>query len=224
MTNVGLYSSPLLRPIGAALLAFALHFPGVACAAVAAMPCEPKFSPLAHYDQGTQTSVTAHPSGLVLEFHQTEGLFDSSLWYRLGTLDGPSVNWEGSRHSGTSGYQPAVAISREGYVIVVYSNKYNKFGSDLYYRVGKVDPYLGNNQSITWLTDTIHWDAGFNGSIAMNHDGVIVGVHEAGQGGDGLYYRVGHLRNPAGGDYTVQWDGVAWGNQVRHRNKSEHCG
>jgi len=216
MTNHDLYSARLLRPLCASLVAFAFYFPGAACAAgsdgtVAAMACEPKFSPLAKYDQGAQTSLAAHPSGLVLEFHQTEGLFDSSLWYRLGTLVVPSVKWGGSQHSGTSGYDPAVAISREGYVLVVHSNKSYKSGSDLYYQVGKVDPYGGHNQSITWLTGIMHWDAGFNGSIAMNDSGVIVGVHEAGRGGDGLYYRVGHLRNPAGGDYTVQWDGVAWG-------------
>lgn len=40
---------------------------------------------------------------------------------------------------------------------------------------------------------------------------MIVGVHEAGRGGDGIYYRVGHLRNPAGGDYTIQWDSGQWG-------------
>jgi hypothetical protein len=26
-----------------------------------------------------------------------------------------------------------------------------------------------------------------------------------------MYYRVGHLRNPAGGDYTIQWDSPSWG-------------
>jgi hypothetical protein len=39
----------------------------------------------------------------------------------------------------------------------------------------------------------------------------IVGVHESGGGGNGLCYRVGHLRNPAGYDYTIQWDSPTWG-------------
>jgi len=26
-----------------------------------------------------------------------------------------------------------------------------------------------------------------------------------------MYYRVGHLRNPAAGDYTIQWDSPSWG-------------
>jgi len=28
---------------------------------------------------------------------------------------------------------------------------------------------------------------------------------------DGLYYRVGHLRDPENGDYTIQWDSTPWG-------------
>jgi hypothetical protein len=32
-----------------------------------------------------------------------------------------------------------------------------------------------------------------------------LGVHESNTAGTGLYYRVGHLRNPAGGDYTIAW-------------------
>jgi hypothetical protein len=106
---------------------------------------------------------------------------------------------------------PSVALSKEGYVIVVHSNNNFKSGTDLYYRVGKINPDGDQNQSIAWLTDFVHWDAGFHAAIAINDRGVIVGVHEAGRGGTGLYYRVGHLRNPAGGDYTVQWDSTPWG-------------
>jgi hypothetical protein len=42
---------------------------------------------------------------------------------------------------------------------------------------------------------------------------VIVGVHETGHASTGIYYRVGHLRNPAGGDYTIQWDSGQYGIQ-----------
>jgi len=37
-----------------------------------AMPCNPAFGPVFQYDQGVQTSVAAHPSGLFIEFHQSE--------------------------------------------------------------------------------------------------------------------------------------------------------
>jgi hypothetical protein len=36
-------------------------------------------------------------------------------------------------------------------------------------------------------------------------------VHRTHGSSDALYYRVGHLTNPAGGDYTIQWDSGAWG-------------
>jgi hypothetical protein len=62
-------------------------------------------------------------------------------------------------------------------------------------------------QSITWLTDEIFWDAGFHTSIAINDNGIIVGVHESSDtNNNNLHYRIGHLRNPQNGDYTIQWD------------------
>jgi hypothetical protein len=79
-----------------------------------------------------------------------------------------------------------------------------------YYRVGKVDPHGDENQSIKWITDLIHWDNGYHTSIAINDNGFIVGVHES-DGGTGLYYRVGQLRNPAGGDYTIAWNSGSTG-------------
>jgi hypothetical protein len=40
-----------------------------------------------------------------------------------------------------------------------------------------------------------------------------VGVHETGHNSTGLYYRVGHLRNSAVGDYTIYWDSGTHGIQ-----------
>jgi hypothetical protein len=171
----------------------------------------PQFADVVKYDSGWQTSIAAHPSGLTLEVHQTHSLLDWSIWYRIGTQEGTGVKWGASQHSGATGFWPTVAISGDGYVVLVNSNQSTKGGSHLYYRVGKIDPYAGHNQSITWLTDAIHWDAGFHSSIAMNDNGVIVGVHESGTGGNGIYYRVGHLRNRAGEDYTIAWDSAPWG-------------
>jgi len=215
---INLYSSPLLRRIGAALIASSLCFQSAARASgsdasVAAIDCEPQFTPLAEYDHGVQSSTAVHPSGLVLEFHKTDNIFDSSLWYRLGTLDGPTVSWAGSRRSVANGYQPAVAVTKEGYVILVFSSSPFKNESDLSYHIGQIDPYGGNNQSISWLTPSIRWDRGFNGSIAINDDGVIVGVHETGHASTGLYYRVGHFRNPPACDFTIQWDSSHYGIQ-----------
>ena len=170
------------------------------------------FGPASQYDDGMQSSVAAHRSGFVLEFHKTEAL-NSKIWYHVGTLSGSNVTWGSSQYSGFFGYWPTVAISNEGYVLLVYSTNVSKDGSDLKYRVGKIDPNGGVNQSVRWLTDSIHWDGGFHSSIAINDHGVIVGVHETGHASTGLYYRVGHLRNPAAGDYTIQWDSGAYGIQ-----------
>jgi hypothetical protein len=46
-----------------------------------------------NYDTGRQQTVAIHPSGLVLEFHQTETFGWSDLWYHVGRLQGTTVNW-----------------------------------------------------------------------------------------------------------------------------------
>jgi hypothetical protein len=159
------------------------------------------------YDQGVETSLAALPTGLVLEAHQTHSFGGNDLWYHLGSLHGSSLTWEGSQLFPWRGFWPNVAISKEGYVIFVYSSRPGKSSSDLYYAVGKINPYGPANQTIQWLTESLRWDSGFHSSIAIKDtDGTIVGVHESGSGGTGLYYRVGHLNNPNAGDYTIAWD------------------
>jgi hypothetical protein len=169
------------------------------------------WSPSQRYDQGEDTSLAAHVSGLVLEIHQSHAIGNRGLWYHVGMLSGTSVTWGRSQSMGYSeGSWPNFAISKEGYVIFVYSTGQFKSGSDLRYQVGKIDPYGSIDQSITWLAYG-KWDAGFHSSIAINDNGTIVGVHESGTGGTGLYYRVGHLKNPNAGDYTIAWDSGDYG-------------
>jgi hypothetical protein len=66
-----------------------------------------------------------------------------------------------------------------------------------------IDPNGGVDQSLTWLTKEIHWDAGFHARIAMNDNGLIVGVHETGHASTGMYYRVGHFTNPATWNFKI---------------------
>jgi hypothetical protein len=47
------------------------------------------------------------------------------------------------------------------------------------------------------------YDTGYHGSISINRQGVIAEAHE---GGKSLFYRLGHLTKPAGGDFTITWD------------------
>jgi hypothetical protein len=121
------------------------------------------------------------------------------------------VTWGASRRAGISGHKPAVALSKEGYVILVFSDQDHKNGSNLIYQVGRIDPYGGRRQSIAWLTDAIGWDRGFHNAVAINDNGIIVGVHETGHASTGLYYRVGRFADPAAGAYTIHWDSGVYG-------------
>ena len=168
-----------------------------------------EFDPPVFYGNGLQSSLAAKSSGLVLQFNRAP--LNDEIWYNVGKLGMTSMVWGANQFSGLRGHWPTVALTKDGYVLVVYNNQDRKNGCQLYYRVGKIDPLGDQNQSITWLTNSIHWDAGYKASISINDKGVIVGVHETGHNSNGMYYRVGHLRNPAGGDYTVQWDSPSWG-------------
>jgi hypothetical protein len=173
-----------------------------------------RWTPSEEYDQGVDTSLAAHASGIVLEAHQTHTIAGRSLYYTLGRLNGTTLTWGGNRLLPFVGFWPNVAISKEGYVIFVYSSGAYKSDSRLWYAVGKIDPYGATDQTIQWLQDSILCDSGFHSSISINDNGTIVGVHESGSGGKGLYYRVGHLKNPNGGDYTIAWD--SGGNGIKY--------
>jgi hypothetical protein len=158
------------------------------------------------YDNGIQTALASHSAGLDLEAHQSSspGL---DLWYRFGSLNARNEAWGKSQTLPFSGSWPNVAISREGYVILIYSNGRFKANSGLSYAIGFMNVHGGRDQAISWLTPNgDRFDSGFHSSTAINGDGVIVEVHESGSGGTGLYYRVGHLEHPTGGDPSIVWD------------------
>jgi hypothetical protein len=54
----------------------------------------------------------------------------------------------------------------------------------------------------------VYFDRGFHSSTAINENGVILDVHESGHSSSstGLYDRVGHFTDLAGGNYTIVWD------------------
>ncbi len=170
-----------------------------------------QWSPAQSYDTGQDTAVAMHPSGLVLEFHRTHVYGGLTLWYRVGRVEGNTVTWGRSQGLPGSGTWPNVAITREGYVLYVWSTYGYKTNSDLKYMVGKIDPNGDANQSITWLTYEQKFDSGFHSSTVVSDNGVIVEVHESGRGGKGLYYRVGHLADPATGNFNIVWDSGDYG-------------
>jgi hypothetical protein len=170
-----------LCPISAFLLTLCFYFPGLAYAnskvsgglltiapsgvAVENSGCDLEFKPSALYDSGLQSSIALHSSGLALEFHRASP-FNDRIWYRVGKqfpLNKTDIVWGNSQSADANGAWPAVAISQEGYIIVVHSDREFKWGSKQYYRVGKIDPKGDENQS-----NSIQWDSGYHTSIAIN--------------------------------------------------------
>ena len=72
-------------------------------------------------------------------FHS--GIYSWNIYYRIGLVEATGVSWGPTQEAGVWGLWPAVALSKEGYVIVVYSDRSARSGSEQYYRVGKINPY-----------------------------------------------------------------------------------
>ena len=148
------------------------------------------------YDTGVQPSVAIHSNGLVVEFHKSQNT--SRIWYRFGQAHAYYIEWGRSREAGWVGFFPAVAITKEGYVIVTYSSgSANK--PDLKYSIGQVDLKAGIDQAIDWKSKGITYDSGSHNSIAYFNN-TVVDVH---QSGNGLFYRIGWLLKPENG--TISW-------------------
>ena len=179
------------------------------------------WSDLAYVGGGYRSSTAMHYSGMVVEVHDSTGaLWSTGLYYHIGKLDatGTKVTWSPSKHIPgkpnpkpkpgcyCAPVYPSVAITNEGYVIVTYSLGKNKKDSTLNYRVGTLNLNGDLEQKIQWKTDIETFDSGYHGTIAVNASGVIAEAHESGSGGKGIYYRLGHLTDPAGGDFHIIWD------------------
>jgi hypothetical protein len=163
------------------------------------------------YDNGYEDSVAMHSSGLIIDVHASGAtrITYTGLYYRLGKFDAASgtVSWGPSRtwvDAGTAGSWPSAAITREGYVILTYSNAFNKSGSTLRYSVGTLDPNGSNSQQIQFKLKDQQFDKGFHDSIAVNSYGTIAEAHEA-DGKTGLWYRLGYLNAPGSGDFKIVW-------------------
>ena len=83
--------------------------------------------------------------------------------------------WQGSQTI-EKGYAPAVALTDNGRVVVVYEN--NKFTTyKTYYCLGIVD---FDSKTIRWTVQREPYGSGGqNLSISMNNDGTIVEVHRS---------------------------------------------
>jgi hypothetical protein len=164
------------------------------------------------FDTGYESSIAIHPSGLIVEVHNSAQsiLTYTGLYYRIGKLDptketvkwGPSHRWVAA---GRNGSWPAVAITKEGYAILTYSNAFTKSNAVLRYSVGTLDLNGGTDQLIDFRVQNEKLDTGFHDSISVNYNGTIAEAHEA-DGKKGMYYRLGHLNAPASGNFKIVWD------------------
>jgi hypothetical protein len=164
------------------------------------------------FDTGYESSVAMHPSGLIVEVHSSGQTFltYNGLFYRIGKLDptkgtvawGPSRRWVTKDKNGS---WPAVAITKEGYAILTYSNAFTKSNAVLRYSVGTLDLNGGTDQLINFKVQNEKLDTGFHDSISVNYNGTIAEAHEA-DGKKGMYYRLGHLKSPASGNFNIVWD------------------
>ena len=80
---------------------------------------------------------------------------------------------------GRNGTWPAVAITKEGYAILTYSNAFTKSNPVLRYPCGTLDLGGGTDQLIDFKEQHVKLDTGFHDSISVNYNGTIAEAHEA---------------------------------------------
>ena len=137
------------------------------------------------YGTGFFPRVSMNNDGIVVEVHQS---FMREVRYRIGRVNEATKTidwWQGSQTI-EKGYAPAVALTDNGRVVVVYEN--NKFTTyKTYYCLGIVD---FDSKTIRWTVQREPYGSGGqNLSISMNNDGTIVEVH----------------RSPAGVNFSNLW-------------------
>jgi hypothetical protein len=104
--------------------------------------------------------------------------------------------------AGSAGSWPSVAITKEGYVVIIWSNSFFKKDSVLKYSTGTIDLTRGTDQTINFKLKDVRFDTGFHNSIAVSYNGIITEAHES-DGGKGIFYRIGYLTQPAKNDFSI---------------------
>jgi hypothetical protein len=161
------------------------------------------------YDYGQQSSVAIVPSSnYVVEFHKSQN--NDTMWYSTGKITGTGGNtyvyFSDSHSTDTNGYWPTVTVTKEGYVILVYSPS-NQVVPQIIYSVGKINPSGDRDQTIQWLVKNQAFGYGFHASLSVNNSGQFAIAYECRNGCQpDLVYRLGHLDNPSAGRYNIIWD------------------
>ena len=137
------------------------------------------------YGAGFFPRVSMNNNGIIVEVHQS---LMREVRYRIGRVNEATktIDWWQEIQTIEKGYAPAVALTDNGHVVVVYEN--NKFTTyKTYYCLGIVD---SESKTINWTVRREPYGiGGQNLSISMNNDGSIVEVH----------------RSPAGVNFSHLW-------------------
>ena len=160
------------------------------------------------YGTGFFPRVSMSNDGIIVEVHQT---LMREVQYCIGKVNEctKSIDWWQQSLRIIDGYAPAVALTDNHHVVVVFESE--KLGvHKTYYSLGIVN---FGRKTITWTVQREAYGiGGQNLSVSMNNDGVIVEVH----------------RSPAGLNFTHLWlctgklklddqhnpMGISWNNAV----------
>ena len=124
------------------------------------------------YSYGYFLRVSLNNENMVIEVHASH--YKRRVFYCVGKVDvgAKTIDWGNILKIG-NGRAPAVALTDNGRVVVVYENDYGFYKS--YCRVGNLDT---GNKEIHWVQHVPQpYGNGLELSVAMNNDGTVVEVH-----------------------------------------------
>ena len=157
------------------------------------------------YGSGFFPRVSVNNDGIIVEVHQS---LMREVRYRIGRVNEATktIDWWQESPKIKKGYAPAVALTDNGHVVVVYENKDFAIHKT-YYCLGIID---SENKTVIWtVRQEPYGNGGQNLSISMNNDGTIIEVHRSPAGVNifHLWSCIGKLdlddqRNPVG----ISWN------------------
>jgi hypothetical protein len=137
---------------------------------------------------GKRPCVAASPSGTslaVVEVHERS--LSGTLGYRVGLIQGNEVLWKKDTEYDRGGFRPSIAL--EGLRAVAVHQVLDERVSDLYYKVGTVDPETG---TISNFIPATKFGRGFGPHVAFAN-GYVVVVYLVDETSYNLEYVVGRV-------------------------------
>lgn len=153
------------------------------------------WGPSQQYDNNGFNPSVALTDQVAVEVHNGTG-GAGPLWYRVGQVNGTSINWSNSQKYDNNGFNPSVAVNISSdpatsyYGTVVEVHNGTSGAGPLWYRVGII---IQNNNGfdISW-GDSYQYDNGFNPAVTISGQNVVE-VHNGTGGAGPLWYRVGQI-------------------------------